>query len=223
MIFSTAALLLLGAFLSAPQASPVPVEEEPSHRLAFGNPHVRVFDVWIEPGGSTLFHTHVNDGIGIKLGDARIRDEKIDGASKEALVARGDVDFSYRPVPLTHRVVNIGTTRFLNTFVEILPGEASSVMPLPELSPGRGLVLENERVRVSRQILAPGRWIEIDVFAQGFLGVALSTGTIAIEAAGRTATATLAPGDSRWHEGGTKNAWKNVGETRFEVVAIELK
>lgn len=221
---SGAALLLPIMSFTASAGSPVPVEKEPRHRLEYGNRYVRVFDVLIPAGDSTLFHTHVNDGVGLKLTDAHIRDEALDGESEDLHVARGDVSFSYRPRPLTHRVSNIGKTPFRNIFVEVLrtAGEPS-LAPLQALATGRTLVVENERVRVSRQVLAPGESLDMHRHARS-VGVAITPGAISIEVAGETArTVTFEPGDTRWHPGGTVHSWKNVGAAPFEAVEIELK
>src|SRR5215204_1174014 len=103
-------LLLLALLLPAPGQTPVPVEKEPRHRLKFENRYVRVFDVLIPTKDTSLFHTHVHDGVGIKLTDARIRDEPAGGSPDDITVTRGAVSFALRPSPLTHRVGNIGET-----------------------------------------------------------------------------------------------------------------
>src|SRR5678815_1507493 len=68
---------------------PVPIEKEPRHRLKFENPFVRVFDVLIPPGDSSLFHIHLHDGLSTRLTDARIRDEALDGTSEDSTLKRG--------------------------------------------------------------------------------------------------------------------------------------
>ena len=223
-VLSSVVLLWPILSFSAPAGSPVPIEKEPRHRLEFGNPYVRVFDVLIPAGESTLFHTHVNDGVGLKLSDAHIRDEVLDGEAEDLQVARGEVGFSYRPSPLTHRVSNVGRTPFRNIFVEVLrtAGEPS-LAPLQALAAERTLVVENERVRVSRQVLAPAQSLDMHRHARS-LGVALTAGTISFEVAGEKArTVEFEPGESRWHPGGTDHSWKNVGAAPFEAVIIELK
>ena len=46
-----------------PSNEPLPVEQEPHHRWGFQNQYVRVLDVLLAPGDSTLFHTHSHDSI----------------------------------------------------------------------------------------------------------------------------------------------------------------
>ena len=42
---------------------PVPVEQEPHHRVIFENQYVRVLDVVVKPGETTLFHKHSIDNL----------------------------------------------------------------------------------------------------------------------------------------------------------------
>jgi quercetin dioxygenase-like cupin family protein len=218
-------LLLLALLLPASGQAPVPVENEPRHRLKFGNRHVRVFDVLIPPGDTSLFHTHVHDGVGIKLTDAHIRDEPTGGSPDDITVMRGEVSFALRPSPLTHRVSNIGETPFRNIFIEILPPAGAPHGAAPQaLVAGQTLVLENERVRISRLVLAPGQSAELHTHALRRLAVAVTEGRLAVEVPGEKAwTVEFKSGDFRWYEAGTTHALKNVGSTPFEAVDIELK
>lgn len=204
---------------------PVPVEKEPRHRLRFENQCVRVFDVLIPPRDTSLFHIHVHDGISVRLTDARIRDETLAGRSEDFTLKRGAVSFTYRPSPLTHRVSNIGSTPFRNIFVEILPSSGLSAdPPSPAEVPGYSMVLENERVRIFRLVLAPGQSTDGRTYALRGVRVALAEGEILIKAGGQEdRTVKFEPGDSQWHEEGTKYSWRNVGSMVFEAVEIELK
>lgn len=218
-------LLSLTLLLPASAQSPVPIEKEPRHRLKFENQYVRVFYVFIPPGDTSLFHTHVNDGLSVRLADARIRDEALGGAPEDTPLKRGGVSFGYRPIPLTHKVSNIGSTPFRNMFVEVLPSAAMSfdASSLADVA-GHTLVLENERVRVFRLALAPGQSTDLHTHALRCLGVAVSEGRIAVEVPGKKIrTVKFRPGDTRWHEGGTKHSLRNIGSAPFEAVDIELK
>ena len=218
-------LLSLALLVPASTQAPVPIEKEPRHRLKFENGYVRVFDVLIPPGNTSLFHTHVHDDVGVKLTDARIRDEPTGGSPDDLTVTRGEVSFAHRPSPLTHRVGNTGETPFRNIFVEILPpAGAPHGAPPQALAAGQTLVLENERVRISRLILAPGQSSELHTHVLRRLAVAVTEGRLAVEVPGEKArTFEFKSGDFRWYEAGATHALKNVGSTPFEAVDIELK
>jgi hypothetical protein len=220
------ALLLSPALLlSAAGQSPVPVEKEPRHRLKFENQFVRVFDVLIPPGETSLFHIHLHDGVSVRLTDASIRDEALSGASEDFAVKRGAVTFAYRPSPLIHKVSNIGPTPFRNVFVEILPSSAASATDQsPAAVAGYEVVLENERVRILRLLLAPGKSIDEGVQRRGVVRIAVSGGDVVIEISGEKHQAVKSePGDIEWQEKGSRYLFRNVGSAPFEAVEIELK
>lgn len=224
MSYIIALLLSLNLLLPTTAQSPVPIEKEARHRRKLENRYVRVFDVLIPQGEETLYHTHTNDGVGIKITDARIRDEALGGKPEDGDVKRGAVNFTHFPEPLTHKVSNIGGTPFRNIFIEILPSiAAQSSSPSLAQVTGQAL-LENARVRVHRLVLAPGQQTEMHTHALRGLGVAVSEGVISFRAPGKKSkTVRFQPGEFQWHEGGTKHSLKNVGTVTFEAVDIELK
>ena len=99
--------------LPASAQSPVPIEKEPRHRIKFSNQYVRVFNVLIPPGDTSLVHTHVNDGLSVRLADARIRDEAQGVSPVEIAAAKcRRCELRHSANLLTHRVSNIGGTPF---------------------------------------------------------------------------------------------------------------
>jgi quercetin dioxygenase-like cupin family protein len=215
----------LALFFPAHAQSPVPIEKEPRHHLKFENQYVRVFYVFIAPGDTTLFHTHINDGVGIKLTDAEIRDEDRGGKPIESTVRRGDVGFTHYPDPLTHRVSNIGSTAFRNVLVEVLPStsKTSKAQSLASVA-GQTLVLENDRVRIFRLVLAPGQSTEVRRPEFRGVRVAVSGGKITIDGRSKKIkTVSVHPGDYEWFGDGMKYSLRNIGSSSFEAVDIELK
>src|ERR1043165_4877307 len=73
-------LLLLPSMLFAQRTSnpvPVPVEEEPLHKVMFKNDFVTVIHVTLPPGQTTLYHSHTHDRVAIDLSAATITQQKI--------------------------------------------------------------------------------------------------------------------------------------------------
>ena len=98
----------------------VPVHQEPRHRLLFESDAMRVLDVQILPGDTTLFHLHDTPITYVTISTSSTDQRRIDGEWRNA-VARtpppgriGTVRpvLSYAERPLTHRVTNIGSTLF---------------------------------------------------------------------------------------------------------------
>ena len=101
---------------------PVAVEQEPHHHVVFENQYVRVLDVVVKPGETTLFHKHSLDNVAVILSDADNKNQSLGQDWQPAPAKEGSVGF--RPgtsAPYTHRITNAGTTVFHVLDVEILP------------------------------------------------------------------------------------------------------
>lgn len=101
---------------------PVPVEAEPFHHPVYQNQYVRILDVSFEPGQTTLFHIHGHDYLAVHLNDNTTKIQ-IDGeewgpvASTKSGTAQMNV---FGGKPLTHKVRNLGTSKFHVMAFEIL-------------------------------------------------------------------------------------------------------
>ena len=112
-------LLLAHATMLSAQA-PVPMHEEPHHRLVLTHEQLRVMDVKVGPGDTTLFHRHDVPALYVAVAaspvDIQLLDGKWIGTQPAADQGRkpGDVnvDTSYISVPITHRVTNVGAQLF---------------------------------------------------------------------------------------------------------------
>jgi quercetin dioxygenase-like cupin family protein len=101
---------------------PVAVEQEPHHKVIFENQYVRVLDVVVNPGETTLFHRHSLDNLAVILTDAENKNQSPGQDWNPAPAKAGSVGF--RPgttTPYVHRITNAGTTVFHVLDVEILP------------------------------------------------------------------------------------------------------
>jgi quercetin dioxygenase-like cupin family protein len=107
---------------TTPSSQPLPVEQEPHHRWEFQNQYVRVLDVLLAPGESTLFHTHSHDSIAVRLTEATVQ-EQVFGKEwrPPSKVMPGYVRYvESTESPYTHRIRNVGTTPFHVIDIELL-------------------------------------------------------------------------------------------------------
>src|SRR5438128_5238003 len=131
---------------SSPQA-PVEIKGEAHHHPKFENEFVRVWDVTVPAGDTTLWHVHRKDNVVVTLGEARLRIETAGAAPGESLWKFGEVRFG--KATYIHRAMNVGATAFHNFTIELLksPPERKVISTQSE-AVNRVPVLENERVRV---------------------------------------------------------------------------
>jgi uncharacterized cupin superfamily protein len=217
--------VVLAAFtLASIGQEPLPIEKEPMHRLKLENEFVRVFDVLIPAGKSSLFHKHIFDGVGVRVSDAEMSEEFSDGVTKVFTATWGTASFGLGPA-FTHKVINLGKTDFRNIYVELLKREGGEKnVETPALTEAHVVLVNNARVRVSKLILKPGESSKPHTHPFNGLGIAIHDSKIEISSPG------LAPrivesktGDVVWQKAGTAHTIKNVGETVFESIDIEIK
>jgi len=127
--FSILILFFVLPLLSQQAQAPVEITSEPSHHLAIANLFVRVFQVWVEPGKSSLVHRHTHDYLSVSVGDAQIINAKEGAQPVPASFKDGDVRFT--KAPLVHAVTNAGSTPFRNATIELL-GPTTNQKPCTE-------------------------------------------------------------------------------------------
>jgi quercetin dioxygenase-like cupin family protein len=107
----------------------VPVHQEPRHRMVFESPGLRILDVQIPPGDTTLFHTHSDPILYVTMSSSTTRTQALGGAwngtPASGPAASGPFTLApstppgrmmstttYAERALTHRVSNVGDTLF---------------------------------------------------------------------------------------------------------------
>lgn len=214
------ALLMLTCSAAA-QETIVPIEEEPGHVLKFRNQHVRFFDVQLQPGYQALWHTHLHDGVFVNIEPSPTTAQDLGGEmQKRAPRATGETYFiNYTRKPKVHRVGNIGETVYRVTDTEILQG-CGGFVPVRD-GPAQTLVVENERVRVTRLLLGPGE--QADLHAPCGMLVGVSEAELVFDSGGPQERVRMTPAGFKWREASTPVRVRNAGDSVFHGVDIVVK
>jgi hypothetical protein len=138
--FLAALLLLYSTVLSAQ----VQVSKEPLHKKVLENKYIRLLDVWMKPGDTSMFHIHSTPSVFLIFTNTATI-SKIKGADweKGQNTAGHSWYRSFFQDTLIHRVGNADTVPFHVTDIELLsaykPNEKREALPFP-------LLYENEQV-----------------------------------------------------------------------------
>lgn len=213
-----ACLLLLA---TARAEDPVPIDQEPQHKLKFQNAHVRFFDVALPQGYRGVMHIHQYDGVFVNIEPSDTEAEDW-GNPPQVRPPRkpGDTYFiNYTVKPKAHKVSNVGTGVYHVTDTEILSGCGSTSIPDDALA--GPVITENKRVRVTRVELAPGARTTL----HGPCGmlVSVSGGRLRAVYPGNEALVTLAPAGFQWRDGAQPVVIENAGDSPFHGVDILVK
>ncbi len=217
-----ASCLLLTLCVAAVRADePVPIDQEPMHRLKFQNAHVRFFDVALPPGYRSLTHIHQFDGVFVNIEPSPTEAEDW-GKPAVARSPRkpGETYFiGYAAKPKVHRISNVGTGVYHVTDTEILAGCDSAAAA--DDAPAGPVIVENKRVRVTRIELQPGATATLGGPC-GML-VAVTGGTLQARSPGSTERIEFLPAGFQWREGSQPVVVENAGDEPFHAIDIVVR
>ena len=205
----------------------VPVSVEPRHHERFKNEYLRVMEVIIDPGDTTLFHTHELDLAFAVIRGAEIKNEVPN--NPEAAILRFDtgvVRYSeYQGKPYIHRVTNRGAEPYWLIAFEIeLPEPGKFSTSDRSGAPAYVSELDNNRLHIWRLKLDPGQSAPPIVKAGPGLRVLLSGDQIT-ETKGDVPArdVPVRRGSFEWQPAGPRYAIKNTGRSPVELVEFELR
>jgi hypothetical protein len=219
--YAVAAGMLLAACAVRAAESIVPIDEEPQHRLKFQNQHVRLFDVMLPPGYKSLWHYHMYDGVFVNIEAAATSEQVLgaDPADRAPRIIGETYFFGYGKKPKVHRVSNIGESSYRVTDTEIVRGCGGFAQAKD--GEGQTLILENERVRVTRIMIGPGERLSLHPPC-GML-VSVSSARLTINGPGGEEQVALQPAGFKWRDQSAPLEIMNAGNEVFHAVDIVVK
>lgn len=209
----------------------VTIEQEPRHRLVLQEGAVRVFDVRIPPGDTTLYHTHDSAilyvPVSISPTDSQILGGEWSGvkstdASRFRMDATDEIT-RYAARPVTHRVKNVGTRLF--RLIAVTNGRApkDSARAEPDSKLPGLLERESPWFRVSRLVLSAG---EVSEWYDAGLPTVLvqpEAGTVSVDGERPAATELRDAGSWIYLSPGTRYRIANLGTGRTVLVVAEAR
>jgi hypothetical protein len=200
---------------------PVPIEQEPRHRLKFENAHVRFFDVQLEPGYQSLYHWHHNDGVFVNIASSPTiaQDWGAEPATRGERAIGEAYFIGYTAKPKAHRVANPGPGMYRVTDTEIM--STCGPVDAAREGPNQTLVVDNERVFVTRVILHPGESTEL--YAPCGMLVSVSGGDVVFDTPDGSEKVTMDRAAFKWRKLQRTVKLTNVGANAFHGVDIRIK
>ena len=204
---------------------PVPVYQEPRHRLVFQNAVVRVLDVSVPPGDTTGYHVHANRTIGVAVQAARTWAQTL-GAAPDPVKLPTPVpqlmDNWDQALPYTHRVGNADTVPFHYVIGEWLASPGIATQPLPD-DATRRLVKAGAIARIYQVTLLPGAATEPHTHPAPGLTVVGTTGILVEEGSSPAASGGTGAGRWIWRNAGHRHVLRNAGDTAITLFEIDWR
>jgi quercetin dioxygenase-like cupin family protein len=186
----------------------VPVNQEPHHRPVFENGVLAVLDVRFPPGYTSLFHTHSNDNVSVRIETGPLRIDTLTENGTPQTAAIGRVVFNAATPPYTHRITNLGDTTVRIVDIEVLAKAPTRAADRQDELAGHEIVVDNARVRLSRVVVPAGQSLASHGHPRGWL-------TVVVRGA--------EPGSFQWHDAGSSIPTMTAGSAPLEVVEIDIK
>jgi quercetin dioxygenase-like cupin family protein len=224
-IFYIAPIFVLFMISSSAQqadpSQPVPVDQEPHHKVVLKNDYVEVLHVTLGVDERTLYHTHMHDRAAIELSNTSISQQKVGdaedapGATKPGEVSVG----AARAGGYSHRVHNVGPEVFDVVDVEFLQRPEK-----PSSATAGAMAGENPSARAYRWELAPGAKTPEHTHHRPYLIVAATPMQLKMTAPdGQSRAETVKAGDFHWVDAQVTHTLSNEGATAGTIVELELK
>ncbi len=210
---------------AAGDADVAPVERTPFHVPTFRNDAVGMLNVLVPPGRVAPYHRHSLDFVFVLVRESDLLVQNWgDPAPTPMRWPRAMVGYgAYSKKSLTHMVTNVGSEPLRIVGFEFLE-PAPKGRPLSTRPAGYSQVIDNDRLRGWRVVLAPGE--AIPAFPQSAPGVRIVVegGELVETVDGRNdQNMALQPGDFQWQDAGASRAIRNNGKTTIDFTEFELK
>ena len=214
--------------MAAPDDGPqvLPVEKTSFHIPIFTNEHVTLLHVTVPPGHTSGYHKHAVDTASVVVESANMRAQILGEAPAERPSGRlGLVGFTaYSKKPLTHVITNIDTHPFQAVLVELMYSEAGRFSASSRADIKDYKMEIDDRVRGWRLVLDPGQSVPAITQQAPGVRIVVSGGILAESAPDqRDREINLQRGDFFWQDANATRALRNIGDSRIELVELELK
>jgi hypothetical protein len=225
LIFKIRLLISVASLIvHADSIAQVPVFEEPHHQVALLNSCLRLIDVHIRPGDTTLYHRHFNPSIVVFITANRTGSQPKGGSPSSGTAVPGKTFFApYDQKPIAHRVWNEDTSVYHVMDIEMLNKPGTNAPPLLK-GDGIEIAQDEPMVRVYHFQIQPGHEVTVpsDGFAKLLIGISSSQSEIDMKSSA-TSPVRLNPGQFKWIEGSEGLQIKNKGNSGAEFVLLVCK
>ena len=144
MINKLFSILIISIFSCLSLSAQVPASEEPRHKPVLQNKYLRLLDVWMQPGDTSLYHIHTIPSLFLPLSNTTVGSQIMGQAWANEKFIIGKAWYrSFLQDTLVHRVTNLSNTTLHVTDLEIFStyhSNPSDIKPLPF-----PLLFENEK------------------------------------------------------------------------------
>jgi len=171
----------LSLFFFTTVSTQVPVRLEPRHKVALENEFIRLLDVRILPGDTSLFHIHQTPSFFIPLSNTAIGSQVKGQLPQESKFNAGATWYNgFENGPLIHRVWDSDTIALHVIDLELLSAKNTTLPATAQLT-GFKIDFENEKLRVYKFGISSNQTISLPVIATPMVFISVSGSDVQIQ------------------------------------------
>ena len=213
--------LLTGSLKLSIAQSPVPVVDEPFHKVIFSNEYIRIIEVQIPPGDTTRYHIHKTNSAIVFLSRNTTGSQLLGGKASKGQAYPGNTNYApFGDTPVTHRVWNQDTAVYHVLDIELINHPQSNTGPILD-NPGLTLAWDRPEARAYKLHLDPGMICSVKGNAHPHLLVRISGRAQPFREAGG-ANSKIRPINFFWYPAGTGFEFSAKGPVGVQCVLLEL-
>lgn len=215
-------LIKLTLVISINLSGQVQVRDEPRHHNVFENEFLRILDVYLEPGDTTLYHLHNTPSIFIILSNSEVESQLMGGQPAKGANLIGTISYDPLTTPRIHRVWNIDTSWFHVMDVELLSKKQNKKTEVIKENIFQ-LLFEAEYANGYKFSLDAGKKINIPKSANGYLLISLGKAEIELKEKGVASHRGLKAGHYKLIDAESTLLIENSGNSNTDFCLFQLR
>jgi hypothetical protein len=200
----------------------VQVRNEPRHHNVFENEFVRILDVYLGPGDTTLYHLHNTPSVFIIFTNTNVGSQLIGKQPQKGANITGEVSYDSLNTPRIHRVWNEDTSWFHVMDIELTSTKQNvKISPLKDTA--LKLLFNEQQVNGYNIGLKPNNTLELPASVNGYLLVSQTASVVDYNINGVTQHRMLKPAHYIWVEPGRNFSLKTNRNNAANFVLLQFK
>jgi hypothetical protein len=212
--------LILSVQRSTAQTA-IPVVKEPFHQVVFSNEYIRILDVHIPPGDTTLYHTHQTNSAIVFFSRNKTGSQILGGKPMTGQAVPGNTTYAnFGDSPVSHRVWNSDTAVYHVFDIELVNHPHGSLGEILS-NPGLTLAWDKKLARAYRVVLDPGKIFTVKGSDHPHLLIRIS-GSPQPFREGMSMEGKLRPIYFVWYPAGTGLNFTNKESVQEQCILLEM-
>lgn len=198
------------------------VHEEPRHHAVFQNTEIRILDVLIPSGDTSLYHRHTTPSLFIRFTNTTTGGQLQGAKASNSKSIAGTILFENLAPPntRTHRVWNADKDTLHVMDVELL--RSDTIFDKPLAMPNLELEIDTNYVRAYRLTLPAGSEFKLNDKKQSLILVSLGGAAMQTSQDGKSGYQSLKPGSYFVIRKRQSFSTKNVSDKSVSFILVEL-